>query len=146
MIEGLTNAGSMPTLEAVLRFAGERQRLIAHNIANLSTPNFQPRDVSVGGFQKALAGAIDRRRAHNGGTHGALGFEGTREVRVGRGGRLELRPEHHAGGVLAHDRNARDLERTMQDMVENASVYRVAADLLRAQKDRLHAAIGERVA
>jgi flagellar basal-body rod protein FlgB len=144
MIEGLTNTGAMPTLEAVLRFAGERQRLIAHNIANLSTPDFQPRDVSVEGFQKALAGAIDRRRERTGGTHGALGFEGTREVRVGRG-RLELRPDQHAGGVLAHDRNARDLERTMQDMVENASVYRVAADLLRAQKERLHAAIGERV-
>ncbi|GJM18331.1 MAG: hypothetical protein DHS20C14_05440 [Phycisphaeraceae bacterium] len=145
MIKELHNAGSLPTLEVMMRFAGARQRTIAHNIANFSTPNFVPKDVSVNDFRAALGEAIDDRRARNGGVSGELNFGGTREVRPTRGGGLDFRPETHPGGVLAHDRTAHDLERTMQDLVENAGVYRAAAEFLRMQTQRLHAAIGERV-
>ncbi|MEQ8769920.1 MAG: hypothetical protein RIB60_05365 [Phycisphaerales bacterium] len=146
MIKDLNSAGALPTLDAMMRFAGARQRVIAHNVANWDTPNFQPKDVSVSEFQRSLGEAVARRRAFNGGMVGDLPFEGTREVRPTRGGGLELRPETHTGGVLAHDRNSTDLERLLQDMVENANVYRVAADFMRVQTQRLHAAIGERVA
>lgn len=145
MIDELANAGALPTLEAVMRFAGERQRLIAHNIANWTTPNFQPKDVSVKDFQASLAEAVDARRARTGGTHGELEWGGTREVRRSSGGGLELRPDTGVGSLLRHDRNSMDLERTMQDMVENASAYRVAADFLRQQQSQLRSAIGERV-
>ncbi len=146
MIKDLSTAGALPTLANTLRFAGARQRLIAHNIANMDTPNFQPRDVSVKDFQSSLAEAVDRRRAFNGGLSGELRFGGTREVRATRSGGLDLRPDTHAGGVLAHDRNSTDMEHLLQDMVENANVYRVASDFMRLQTQRLHAAIAERVA
>ena len=42
----LANAGSAPVLEQVLRFAGARQRLLAHNIANVDKPDFRPVDES----------------------------------------------------------------------------------------------------
>ena len=145
MIKDLSTAGALPALANTLRFAGARQRLIAHNVANLDTPNFQPRDVSIKDFQASLSDAIDRRRAFNGGLSGELRFGGTREVRTTRRGGLELRPESHAGSVLAHDRNSTDMERLLQDMVENANVYRVASDFMRQQTQRLHLAIGERV-
>jgi len=128
-----------------MRFAGQRQRLIAHNIANWSTPNFQPKDVSVKDFQASLAGAVDARRARTGGMHGDLEWSGTREVRRTAGGGLELEPTTDAGSTLRHDRNSTDLERTMQGMVENASAYRIAADFLRQQQSQLRGAIGERV-
>lgn len=138
-IDGLLNSGAIPSLERSVQFAARRQEIIAHNIANLSTPNFQPMDVSVGGFQKALGEAVDRRRQQMGG-RGPLRLESTREVSVtGRG--LELTPQQPSGNVLFHDRNNRDLERTMQDMVENLTAFRVASDLLKGRMDLLNSAI-----
>ena len=66
-IDQVSNAGALPTLRAMLSFASQRQQLIAHNIANLETPNFQPVDVSPQTFQAALADAVDERRSRNGG-------------------------------------------------------------------------------
>lgn len=135
----------MPTLEMALRFAGERQKLIAHNVANIATPDFRQVDVSARGFQEMLAEAVGARRERTGGAFGELRWEETAEVRRGVGGRLELRPGTDSPGILAHDRNNRDLERLMQDQVENAAYYRVAVDFLRQQGEQLRLAISQRV-
>ena len=141
MIDGLTNSGSVPVLERAMQFAARRQELIAHNIANISTPKYQHVDVSVEAFQRSMGEALDRRRA--GGNRAAFELESTREVRVGDRG-LELTPRTGSGGVLFHDRNNRDLERLMQAMVENLTVFRVASDLLKSRMDLLNQAIRER--
>ncbi|MEQ9206925.1 MAG: flagellar basal body rod protein FlgB [Phycisphaerales bacterium] len=136
----------MPAAEMLLKFAGQRQRIIAHNIANIDTPNFQAKDVDPQAFQEMLGDAIGKRRKKNGGAFGALEWKESTEVqRVGRGNDFELRPTTSGGGILHHDRNDRDLERMMQDMVENATAYRVAADLLRSQRNQLQNAIAQRV-
>jgi len=129
-----------------MRFASQRQKLIAHNIANFDTPNFIPTDVSPRAFQSTLARAIDQRRDRTGGMQGNLVIKRTREIRPGPGGSLTLSPRTPVGGVLAHDRNASDLERTMQSLVENAVMFRVAADLHRARAGIIKKAIGERAA
>lgn len=144
-IEQLSTAGSGPALSAMLRFAGQRQRLLAHNIANFDTPDFRPADVSPERFQDQLAAAVDERRRRTGGGHGALDLRSTREVGVARDGGLRLMPRTPSRNVLFHDRNNRDLERTMQKMVENAAMYRVASELLSSRADLLGGAIAERV-
>jgi flagellar basal-body rod protein FlgB len=144
-IDQLTNADSIPVLEKSLQFAARRQDLIAHNIANLSTPNFQPMDVSVGGFREQLADAVDRRRARFGGQRGDLEMRSTREVRTDARGRLALTPDASGRNVLFHDRNNRDLERTMQDLVENVAMFRVSSDLLKSRLSLIRSAIAERV-
>lgn len=142
-IEGLTNSGALPTLERSMQFAARRQELIAHNIANLSTPNYQPLDVSVSSFQSTLADAVERRRARFGGARGPLEFENTREVQITDRG-VQLSPQTPSGNVLFHDRNNRDLERQMQAMVENLTAFRTAADLFKSRLDLLNTAIRER--
>jgi flagellar basal-body rod protein FlgB len=146
LIGQLSSAGSLPALEAAMRFAAQRQKLIAHNIANFETPNFVPVDVSPADFQRVLGRAVDERRDRNGGMSGALELERTRQIEPGRGGSLTLRPQSPVGGVLGHDRNASDLERTMQSLVENAAMFRVAADLHRARIGVVKRAIAERSA
>ncbi len=147
-IRDLSTSGAMPTLELTMRFAGARQRLLAHNIANIDTPNFVATDVDPRSFQRMLGQAVDRRREKTAGAFGPLEWRETRELRAGDGGdgigSLRLRPHAAHGGVLAHDRNASDPERLMQDMVENATVYRVATDLYRAQRGTMMAAISQR--
>ena len=43
------------TLRARLDQLGERQKLIAENIANASTPGYRPRDVDTKAFDRAMA-------------------------------------------------------------------------------------------
>lgn len=144
-IRDLNSSGALPALEMTMRFAGARQRLLAHNIANAETPNFVATDVSPRSFQQVLGEAVAKRRAHNGASAGELQWRETRELARGSDpAAVRLRPQAAHGGVLGHDRNATDLERLMQDMVENASAYRVAADLYRSQRGTLMAAISQR--
>lgn len=146
-IRDLTTAGAMPALETMMRFAGARQRVLAHNIANIDTPNFIARDVDPRRFQQVLGEAVDRRRERNGGAFGPLCWRGTGEVSPGdEPGSVVLKPGAPHAGVLRHDRNASDLERLMQGMVENAAMYRVASSLIRQHKSTLLTAISQRVA
>ena len=127
MIDGVTNADAIPVLERLVQFAGRRHRLIVHNIANLDTPGYRPVDLSVGDFQKQLAEAVDERRAGR------------------KPAPIELQPEPKAANILFHDGNDRDLERTMQDLVENFLTFRVANELMRSRFDLINAAIRERI-
>lgn len=129
-----------------MRFSAGRQRLLAQNIANITTPNYQTQDVSPASFQRMLGEAVEQRRGRNGGTFGDLQIKGNREIeRDERTGRLTLKPHTGSGNILSHDRNDRDLERSMQALVENASYFRAAADFMRQQKNQLMVAITERV-
>ncbi|HYE62890.1 MAG TPA: hypothetical protein VD997_12915 [Phycisphaerales bacterium] len=147
MIDGLHNAGALPVLEKVLQFSGQRQKLLAHHAANIDTPDFRPLDVSVTSFQHALARAVkERREATDGSTDQApLEFQGTREVQVGRDGRLTLTPRTPTGNILYHDRNNRDVERLMQGIAENGLMYKATVDLIRREHDLLRTAISQRV-
>lgn len=144
-IDQLTNADALPVLERAAQFAARRQDLLAHNIANLSTPNFIPKDVSTEAFQESLREAVDRRRSATGGVRGDLPLAGNREVNLHRDGRLTLNPSTPGDNILFHDRNNRDLERMMQDLVENITAFRVAGDLLKNRLGLMQSAIAERV-
>lgn len=143
LIDGLTNAGAMPSLELTMRFAAQRQRLVAHNIANMDTPGFVHKDVSTADFQKTLADAIDARRAKTGGRFGELDWETTSELKKGANG-LEIKPDTSVGGVLTYDMNNRDLERTLQDLAETAGAFKSASALYASQRNMLRSAISER--
>jgi len=53
----LANTPFFGMLRARLDQLSERQRLIAENIANASTPGYRPRDVDTSGFERMLASA-----------------------------------------------------------------------------------------
>ncbi len=144
MIDDVTSSGAMPVLEATMRFAGARNRILAHNIANLDTPDFRPMDVSTTGFQAQLRKAVEERRARSGGAHGALGIPDSREVQFSASGNIQLKPRTSSSNILFHDRNNRDLEKSVQAIVENVGVFRVASDLLRSKYETLRIAMTER--
>lgn len=53
----LANTPFFGLLRARLDQLSERQRLIAENIANASTPGYRPRDIETAGFERMLAAA-----------------------------------------------------------------------------------------
>lgn len=145
-ISDISSSGALPALEMTIRFASQRQRVLAHNIANIHTPNFIARDVSPETFQKVLSEAVDKRRDKTAGAFGGLDWKEDNGLRKNpRTGEIQLEPTAPHGGVLGHDRNATDIERLMQDMVENASVARAAGDLYRKQKSSILSAIAQRI-
>lgn len=144
LIGDLANSGAIPALEATLKFAAARQKIIAHNIANAQTPDFRPTDADPASFQQALREAVEERRDRTGGQHGELRPKSTRQVQFLPDGRLRVEPREPSGNILRHDRNNGDLERLMQANAENVTVYRVTAELLKTRFDLLKAAIAER--
>ena len=145
MIDGVTNTDAIGVLERLMQFAGARHRLIVNNVANLDTPGYRPLDVSVSAFQSQLAEAIDdRRAAHGSASGGPLQLADSAQVELSRHG-LTLHPEPIGDNLLFHDANDRDLERTMQDLVENFMTFRLAAELLRSRFDLVNTAIRERI-
>lgn len=144
MIEGLISGDSMPALERMMQFAGGRHRMLASNIANVDTPGYRAQDVDVDAFQKLLGDAIDHSRATNGNAGGVLELGRSREVEL-QGDRMILKPSPVGDNILFHDQNDRDVERTMQDLVENFMVYRTTVQMLRSRFDVLHTAIRGRL-
>ena len=144
MIDGLFNSGSMPALHRLMQFTERRQAYLSDAIANVSTPNYRPRDLDVSEFQAALGEAVDRRRARGNPVAGELEMRDTRQLRF-EGDRMTVRAEPTNENLLFHDRNNRSLEHLMQDQAENVMTHRVASTLLRNQYDILRTAIRERV-
>lgn len=144
MIDGVTNADALPVLERFVQFSGARHRLIVHNIANLSTPDFRPLDVSTEDFQAQLGAAVDARREQHGERGGDLPLESSRAVEVD-GDRLVVHPRPAGDNILFHDGNDRDPERIMQDLVENFMAFRTASEFMRSRMELMNTAIRERL-
>lgn len=144
LINGLFDNGAMPSLERVIQFTHRRHGVLTDNIANLSTPYYKPRDLNPESFQATLRDAIDRRRERSNPTAGPLEVYDTRE--------LHFQPEDidaHAKpvnqGILYHDQNNRDLERTMQHLAENTMTHSSAIEILRNEFAIMLTAIRENV-
>jgi flagellar basal-body rod protein FlgB len=60
----LMNASYFSTLRQRLDMLGERQKLIAENLANASTPGYRPRDLDMAAFERAIEA---QARASSGG-------------------------------------------------------------------------------
>ncbi|MCC7145087.1 MAG: flagellar basal body rod protein FlgB [Phycisphaeraceae bacterium] len=144
MISGMFDSGALPVLERVTQFTGARHKVLADNIANLDTPYFRPKDLSVREFQVELAKAVEQRRRSPSPTGGTLRMGNTRQLRF-TDDNLQANPQAADDGILFHDRNNRDLERLMQGLAENTMAFNAANDLLRHEFGMLSMAIRGRV-
>lgn len=138
------DTGSMPVLERMVQFTSRRHGLLLHNIANVSTPNFRPADVSPATFQAALRKAVDDRRNDGGAFSGGLNLHDTRELRFTED-TVELTAEPAHDNILFHDRNDRSLEHQMKNLAENTMAHNAAIELLRNQFLLMESAISGRI-
>ncbi|MEX2672224.1 MAG: flagellar basal body rod protein FlgB [Phycisphaeraceae bacterium] len=144
MITGMTDTGSMQVLERLVQFTGERHKHLANNVANLSTPGYKPRDLSVDSFQEAMQAAVERRRQNTGGLGRELDPRDTREIKFESNG-IRAQPHALSDNILFHDQNNRSLEHTMKDMAENAMTHNAALEMLKSAYTGIETAIRERV-
>lgn len=130
-LERMLNQGNAPMLERVVQFTQARHRLLAENIVNIDTPDYQQKDLSVDRFQELLTDRVEDRRA-NGAQ--AASFDDIR---------TDI--ENPERGILAHDGNNRSMEQLMTDQAKNALLHNLAIELLRKQYGALTMALQERV-
>lgn len=131
-IDRLLNMGNAPLIERAMDFTAARHELLAENIANVSTPGYVQKDLSVEAFQKQLRDRVAQKRAS---APGSVDFDD-----------LKLDPKDARSGLLFHDRNNRSMESLMADLSSNALKHNMYAEMLRKQFDSLQSVLKERVA
>jgi flagellar basal-body rod protein FlgB len=143
-IERLTGSPLTHAIELTARFAEERHKTLAENVANIDTPDYHTKRLDQDVFQAALREAF--RRAEGAGEK-QLELRGDAQVSSTPDGRLEVSPAvEPAPNILFHDGRNASLEELMTDVEENALSYRLATSLLQKRFDGLLAAIRGRVA
>jgi flagellar basal-body rod protein FlgB len=126
-IDRLLNQGDLPLVEQTIRFSAAREKLIAENVANISTPGYQQKDLSVDGFQKMLSERIEERDQS---PRGTVQFDDV------MGEATSPR-----SNILFHDRNNRSVEQLMTDGAKNALMHNTMIEILRKQINEIEMAL-----
>ena len=130
MLERLFNQTNLPLIEKSVRFAQARERVLADNIVNLSTPNYTPKDLSLEKFQQILRTQVETKKDPT---------AANEEVDKA------LEGEDANDNILFHDRNNRSVEQLMSDHANNALMHNMMIELLRKQFSSIQDALKERV-
>jgi flagellar basal-body rod protein FlgB len=135
VITRLFERSSIPALQDVASFTQARHGVLAGNVANVHTPGYRTRDLSVKSFQEALRKSIEARRQ---GDIASPGFEETP--------RVEASKEVHAAmtNLVYHDDTNIDIERQVVEISKNQYLHNLAVSIMASQFQSLQTAINER--
>jgi|SRR5580658_9480100 flagellar basal-body rod protein FlgB len=128
-LDRLMNQGAVPVLEQFAQFTDARQNVLGEDIANISTPNYVQKDMSLDQFQQVLS---ERVQQENSAPPGSVRFDD-----------ISMDIQNPANGILFHDGNNRSMEQLMSDQAKNALMHNLAIELLKNQYSQLETAIRE---
>ncbi len=137
MSSGLFQSTTIPILEQMVSFSQSRHTVLAGNLANLHTPGYQARDLSVEQFQTRLKQAIEARdqqpAAQSPGDLAASWAD------------LAAQAAENPKSILFHDQSDNAVELQVSEMVKNQLQHNLALSILTSQFRLLQAAVSERV-
>ena len=132
MLTGLFQSSTVPVLQEVVSFTQVRQAVLAGNIANIDTPGYKARDLSVEDFQARLKQAMEDRD----------------DPEIRSPGEADLPPKplmaevaKSSRMVLRHDMGNVDMESQVTEMVKNEMQHSTALAVLTDQFRQLQTAI-----
>lgn len=129
-VSKMLNQDSQPVLEQMLQFTAARHKVLAENIANIDTPNYRQKDLSVERFQQVMQERLDKRESS---PVGSVTFDDIN-------GELT----NPNDGILFHDGNNRSAEQLMSEFAKNALMHNMAVEMLRKQYSMMEMALKER--
>jgi len=136
MFSNLFDSTTIPLLQEAVNFAQTRHTVLAGNIANMDTPGYQVRDLSVEDFQSRLKAAIEaRRQPPLPFSLGELAERSTRPL-----GQISKNPKT----IIRHDKNNIGMEFQVTEMVKNQMQHNLALAIMNSQFQLLKAAISEK--
>ena len=137
MLSGLFQKTTIPVLEQVVNFSQARHNVLAGNIANVDTPGYKARDLSVEDFRSRLTAAIKQRsRPSSGRSPGEPAMQD--EL-------LLARVADNSKTILRHDKTKVGMEHQVTEMVKNQMQHNLALTVMTSQFRLLQAAISGRV-
>jgi flagellar basal-body rod protein FlgB len=128
-LDRLINQGSVPVLEQLATFTEARQSVLGEDVANISTPGYVQKDMSVDQFQQELAQRVQQADSA---APGSVRFDD-----------ISTDIQNPVNGILFHDGNNRSMEQLMSDQAKNALMHNLAIELLKDQYSQLETAIKE---
>lgn len=126
--ENLLTQTNTPVLEQMIKFTEARHKLLSDNIVNIDTPGYQPKDLSLAGFQQLLGKRIEDRDSS---APGSVSFDDV------------MPAASDPDGLMFHDGQKRSLEQLMSDFSKNALMHNTVIEMLRQQYSILNMAILE---
>ena len=127
----LFQSTTLPALEHSLNFAQRRHDLLAGNLANMDTPDYKSRDLSVKNFHEALSDSIAA------GADPASVSPTTRDE-------IAYGPRDAMEQVVFHDGSDVSMEHQVTELAKNQHLHSLAITTMRSQFALLRAAITER--
>jgi flagellar basal-body rod protein FlgB len=131
MLSSLFQSTTIPVLQEVISFTGQRHQVLASNIANLDVPGYQAKDLSVADFQQRLQSAIEAKNSAASESPGEFVSPAPQMPEVARSSEL----------ILRHDLNNVDMETQVSEMVKNQGDYETAITIMMDQFHQLQTAI-----
>lgn len=137
MLNSILAGSTVGVLEQVAAFAEARHGLLAGNIANLDTPGYKTRDLSLDTFRERLQAAITAQKTEQ--TPISPGMIGGGEGDPMREVKETMKT------ILFHDQSDVGLEQQVTELANNQFMHSVAIALMNQQFRQLETAISERV-
>lgn len=139
MLENLIQSTTIPLLEQVANFSQSRHLVLAGNIANLDTPGYRARDLSVEDFQNRLKEALQSQRRPP-----AIGRSpGETVAQLSQKSLADVSKDPKT--ILRHDDGNVSMEQQVTEMVKNQMQHNLALAIMRNQFQLLQIAISERL-
>ena len=135
MLSGLFQSTPIPVLEQVVNFAQQRHEILATNLANIDTPGYRVRDLSVPAFQKHLAQAIEGRDRMSSSQSPNYSTAASRDLSQVR---------ESLKDILYHDDSNVSIERQVAEITKNQTEHNLALAVMNSQFRLLQVAISER--
>jgi flagellar basal-body rod protein FlgB len=133
----LTSGGAIPLLEKTLAFAEARNKVLATNIANITTPGYRAKQLDYESFQSALADASKKRDQS-----GRFELSATDQFGQDEAGLLKVTPtEEPVENVLFQDGTNARIESQMSQLAQNTLMNQVSTELLKGYYDGMGRAI-----
>ena len=139
MFEGIFQSTTIPIMEQVIGFTEARQNVLAGNIANLDTPGYKVRDLSVEDFQNRLKQAVNARR------HAAI-YRSPGEGPINSSSRSVniASVAKDSKTITRHDGDNVGMEYQVSEMVKNQMRHNMALSIMVSQFRLLQAVISEK--
>ncbi len=146
MMNGIFQSSNVVGLEQTLAFTERRHQLLAGNVANMDTPGYQTRDLSVEDFQSSLSEALRMMKAsEDAGFGGAAMSDSLREQLSKQSSQAIEKTRDTMKEILYHDGSNDSLEHQVTEIAKNQSMHSMATALLRSQFRTMQMAISESV-
>lgn len=128
---------AIPVLQEVIGFAQARHEVLVSNVANVNTPGYRVRDLSVDNFQQRLQEAIGARQE----TGATLSPE---ELNQRQAASMQ-QVRDTTRDILYHDGTDVGMEQQVLEISKNQYMHNMAISIMTTQFRLLQTAISERV-